>query len=158
MDLTTVAPLHRATLIERAEALKAAGEAARQGTRVDGDHRPASRGERGAVTGQAALQAGLGKRLAEVQMAIRQLDALPPGPRTKVGAGAVVLLVEDGEQRLVAILPGGSGDCLSTPDGTVTVISPVAPLARALLGLEEGDVAVLDRRGTERELEVVSCS
>ncbi len=157
MDRATLIRAHRASLAERVDALQASAEAARQGTRVDGDHRPASRGERGAVTGQAALQAGFARRLVEVQTALRQLDSLPAGPRSKVGPGALVRIDEEGEGRLLAILPGGAGDRIATDDGPVTVISPASPLARALFGLEEGDVALLERRGEEREVEVVSC-
>jgi len=158
MGLASLLPLHRAALVERIDALKASAEAARQGTRVDGDHRPASRGERGAVTAQAALQAGLANRLAEVQTALQQLDGLPPGPRTRVGVGAVMLLEDAGIERLVAVLPGGAGDRLASPEGPVTVVSPASPLARALLGLAAGDAGVLSRPGEDREVEVVSVS
>ncbi|MCP4869110.1 MAG: hypothetical protein GY898_10385 [Proteobacteria bacterium] len=153
---TTIVALHREALLQRIETLKASSAAARQGTRVDGDHRPASRGERGAVTAQAALNAGLANRLADVEAALAQLEALPPGPRSRVAVGTVVHFEDDGTSRRVAILPGGAGDRLDTPVGSVTVVSGISPLARALAGLEAGDDAVWERRGEEHELEVLS--
>jgi transcription elongation factor GreA len=158
MDTAHLIELHRAVLADRLETLKASAEAARQGTRVDGDHRPASRGERGAVTAQAALQAGLAARVTDVRNALQQLDALPLSPRTRVGAGALVQVDDDGELRRFAILPGGAGDSMDTPLGPVRVVSPTSPIARALLGLEAGDEAVLRLRGADRELEILAVS
>lgn len=151
-----VRALHRAALLARIAALTASSAAARQGTRVDGDHRPASRGERGAVTAQAALNAGLANRLAEVESELAQLDALPPGPRVRVGVGAVVHYSDEGAERWAAVLPGGSGDRLAGPDGPVVVVSPISPLARALAGLEAGDETVWERAGGDRDLEVLA--
>lgn len=154
-DPAEVRRLHRAALTARLETLAAGREAARQGTRVDGDHRPASRGERGAVTAQAALQAGLAARLDEVRTALARLDALPTEPRFRVGAGAVVLLDDGDEERWYAVLPGAAGDVVETAAGPVLLVSPWSPVARALVGLEEGDEATLRRRGKPVEVEVL---
>jgi transcription elongation GreA/GreB family factor len=155
MNASDVRRRHRAALVSRIETLGAGAEAARQGTRVDGDHRPSSRGERGAVTSQAALQAGLASRSEEVRAALQLLDGLPVVERVRVGAGALVRIDEGGAASWVAVFPGGAGDVLDTPGGEVTVVSPTSPVARALSGLEEGDEAVLRLPGRVRLLEVL---
>jgi transcription elongation GreA/GreB family factor len=129
--------------------------AAKDGMRVDGDHRPASRGERGAVSSQGALRAGLLSRIAELEGARASLAMLPTEPRDRVGLGALAR-IDDGERPgWVAILPGGQGTEVLA-EAPVTVVSLRSPLARALHGLEEGDVALLQRPGGEVELEVLA--
>ena len=54
-------------LQDRLQSLSSSQDAARSGTRVDGEHRPSNRGERAAVTSQGYLAHGLGARA----MAIR---------------------------------------------------------------------------------------
>lgn len=126
-------------LTERAHSLRSLRDAARAGTRVDGGHRPANRGERAAVTSQGYLTAGLGQRLGEVEASIAALSRVPTGPTDRVCAGAFVAVEDEVGERSFFVLPGGSGDLI---DGVV-VLSPSSPLVRPLLGLQEGDVAEL---------------
>jgi len=123
-------------------------EAARAGTRVDGSHRPANRGERAAVTTQGYLTHGLGARLAELRAHLDLLDKVDPGPRTRFVMGAIVTL--EGGARY-ALLPGGQGMTVHVDSVPTVILSPDAPLARALAGLEAGDE--VSWRG--RELEIV---
>lgn len=136
-------------LRDRLGQLRAEAGAARSGTRVDGSHRPANRGERAAVTSQGYLALALGKRIQALEEDLELLEQVPAGPRTVVGPGALVE-VEDDEVRRLLILPGGSGDRL----GDVVVVSPRSPLARALAGVAAGEVVELEEE--ERELEVLS--
>ena len=138
-------------LRERLERLRAEAGAARSGTRVDGSHRPANRGERAAVTSQGYLALGLGKRIEALEADLGLLEQVPAGPRTRVGPGALVEVEEDEVRRLL-ILPGGSGDRVAG----VVVVSPRSPLARALAGAEAGEVVELEDEDEERELEVLS--
>ncbi len=131
-------------LRSRLEVLLAEQGAARAGTRVDGSHRPANRGERAAVTSQAYLADALNRRMEELQEALRLLDEVGRAQVDVVAAGALVDLrrEDDGLERYL-ILPGGQGDRL----GEVVVISPLSPVARVLAGREEGDEARLPRQG-----------
>lgn len=115
---------------------------ATSGTRVDHE-RPANRGERAAVTSQGYLALGIGQRIAQLEDALVLLDRIDPAPRERVVTGA---LVELGDGRRVLLLPGGQGALLEG----VTVLSPEAPLAKALAGLQAGDVATF--RGAELEI------
>jgi len=140
-----------ALLADRAASLRSTVAAARSGTRVDGSHRPANRGERGAVTSQGYLAAGLASRLADIEAALARLAEVPISPRSTVTAGARIE-VDDGTRRRYLVLPGGSGEIVDD----VTVLSPRSPIVRALLGREEGDVAELERGGELIELELLS--
>lgn len=106
------------------------------GLRVDGDHRPANRGERAAVTSAGYLAKGLGERKAELEAVLENLDRLSLADRPTAVTGAVVV-AEDGRRWF--LFPGAAGLVV---DG-VAVISPGSPVGKALWGLEEGDEAEL---------------
>lgn len=144
MDKPALIAAFRALLEDRLTALNAEGQAARSGTRVDGTHRPANRGERAAVTAQGYLAHGLAARAGAVRDDLARLEEVDPGPCDRVGPGALVTLEFDGgaEERWL-LLPGGQGDRLSG----VLILSPTSPAARALRGLGEGDEATLRRGG-----------
>jgi transcription elongation GreA/GreB family factor len=129
----------RASLTERVNTLKSMRDAARAGTRVDGEHRPSNRGERAAVSSQGYLTAGLDARMADIEAALGALDEVPTGVVSRVSAGAFVEVEEEGVERAFFVLPGGAGEVI---DG-VTILSPSSPVVRPLLGLEQGDVAEL---------------
>ena len=121
--------------------------------RVDEGHRPANRGERAAVTSQGYLAAGMAERLASVEHHLILLGTLDFGPRARVGAGALVHVEkEDGSERSYFLLPGAQGDALA--DG-VTALSPESPLARAMIGLEEGDSCQVMLQGRALDLAIV---
>jgi len=155
-DLPTsrgVVEAHKEWLGSQIAALERGVASAKDGMRVDGDHRPSSRGERGAVSSQGALRAGLLARIAELKDAAAALGTIPVDvQRVRVGPGAVVR-TDDGErQQWLAVLPGGQGNEVL---GRVRVVSPVAPIARALAGLEEGDSVEFVRPSGDVDLEVL---
>jgi transcription elongation GreA/GreB family factor len=139
-DKTELLAAFRAHLEAQRADLVRSRDDARGGTRVDGTHRPENRGERAAVTAQGYLTAGIAQRLADLDAALLALVRLDPGPRDRVSPGALVQLVDDaGAERWLLVVPGALGDALPLGGHTVTTLSPEAPLARALWGLEEGD-------------------
>lgn len=136
--------LHRERLAETLAGFEKLQAEAREGTRVDGSHRPATRGERGAVTSQGYLTAGLAARIEELQATLDLMDSVPPTERTRAVTGALVATEsEEGAHRHWMILPGADGQTVDGPEGPVVVVSPQSPVARALFGLEEGDEAEL---------------
>ncbi len=145
----------RRLLIEQLDALQRTRQSAQSGTRVDGTHRPATRGERGAVTSQGYLALGLGQRITVLTDTLLLLERIPPEPRTEVAAGALVTLA-DGRRLLV--LPGGQGTKLTGARGSVIVLSPSSPLIRALAGCEEGDAVEVERGGRWEEVEIETIS
>lgn len=137
----------RAHLLGMIEDLSRVSDDARASTRVDGTHRPANRGERGAVTTQGYLTHGLTARLGELKAQLDHLEKVDPGPRNKAVLGA---LIEVDSGRFYALLPGGQGVTVTADGIEVTVLSVEAPLARALAGLEAGEG--FSWRGTELEI------
>jgi len=153
MDKTALIDAHRRALQTTLADLRSAADSARAGTRVDGSHRPANRGERAAVTSQGYLAHGRGQRIAELEESLRLLDLVDPGPRSKVAVGSVVTLVDEHEQRrTLIVLPGGDG----ARHHGLEVVSPASPLVAPFIGLEEGEISDV-RRGREViEVEVAS--
>jgi hypothetical protein len=146
----------RAHIHARLDDLARTQSDARAGTRVDGDHRPANRGERGAVTSQGYLALGLGQRAQALRDTLDLLDRIPPTPRDRVTTGALVTVVdEDDIEATILVLPGGEGAELAVGARRVRVVSPDAPAVTPLLGLGPGDARTV-RRGTRTvEVEVV---
>lgn len=152
MDKSACIAAHRAALNVLLDGLRNGSEAARAGTRVDGTHRPASRGERAAVTSQGYLAHGLGQRIAELEEALRVLALVEPGPRSKVANGAFVILEDEhGRRRELFVLPGGDG----TSQLGVTVVSVRSPWIAPFVGCEEGEVGDVLVAGERLEVEVV---
>jgi transcription elongation GreA/GreB family factor len=144
---------HLEGLLETVEHTQQSAVAA---TRVDGDHRPANRGERGAVTSQAYLAQGLGARAAELREFLALLKLIPPTPRERLANGAVAtLLDEEDKETLILVLPGGQGHQLETEGKTITVLSTKAPLLKNLLGKQSGESGRVTRGNHTQEVEIV---
>ena len=157
MDKSALMDAFRQHLLHRLAELDAEQRAARAGTRVDGSHRPANRGERAAVTSQSYLALGLGQRAEALRDHLALLARIGPEPRDEVTSGALVTLEDEhGDCMHVLLLPGGEGTVLHTPEGPVTILSPRAPLVRDLIGEPVGGDAVVLRGGQEVCVEVIA--
>lgn len=156
MDKRALFAAFRARLDGLLSDLEKQQDAARSGTRVDGDHRPVNRGERAAVTSQGYLTLALGQRIAELRGHRDRLDRIDPGPRERVVPGALFLAAdEDGAETWYLVLPGGQGARLAHEGTEVLVVSPESPVARSLSGLGAGDGGTLQRGDRILEVEVV---
>ncbi|MBW2254850.1 MAG: hypothetical protein JRI25_09685 [Deltaproteobacteria bacterium] len=159
MDKLALFAAFRAQLEGLLADLEKQQEAARSGTRVDGDHRPENRGERAAVTTQGYLTLALGQRVAELRSHLDQLDRIDPGPRTRITPGALFLAAdEDGDETWYLVLPGGQGARLVHADTEVLVVSPESPVVQSLSGLGAGDEGTLRRGDRMVEIEVLEVS
>ena len=96
VDKSQLVERWREHLESRLESLDASQAAARAGTRVDGAHRPANRGERAAVTSQGYLAHGLGQRMEALTETLRLLGQMGSGQRSRIVVGAWVVGVPDG--------------------------------------------------------------
>jgi transcription elongation GreA/GreB family factor len=92
---------------------------------------------------QSYLARGHAQRVADLEAGIAALAALPTTPMTKVSVGALVTVEEDDKTRLFYVAGVGGGLTLT---GDVTVITPTAPVGRALLGKSSDDEAELGSR------------
>ncbi len=98
------------------------------------------------------------------QRALSDADALttfkpPPfAPRSKIAVGAVVEIedADTGEGRTFFLAPVGAGVTLTGPggDGHLSVVTPVSPIGRAVLGRGEGDVVDVTVEGEVREWQI----
>lgn len=123
---------------------------ARRGMRVDGDNRPANRGERATVTSQGYLTQGLAKRIDTLEEALDLLGRVGTGVRDQVVMGALVNAKhEDGEALWFALFPGGDASAFTIDGVEVLVLSPQAPIVQPFLGLREGDEAEISLVGRQ---------
>jgi transcription elongation GreA/GreB family factor len=143
-------------LEERLVSLRRVRDAARSGMRVDGDHRPSNRGERGAVTSQAYLAAGIKSRIDALEGDLALLSQVNPEPHTQIAAGALVSTEDEaGLGQRYLLLPGAQGDALGEGEDAVTAVSLSSPIGRSLIGLTQGDCAEVMRAGRQLELEIL---
>ncbi len=144
-------------LHERLASLASSQDAARSGTRVDGEHRPSNRGERAAVTSQGYLAHGLGARAVALREHLDHLADMGDAPRSEVVVGALLTLrFDDGPVSRIILLPGGDATMLEAEGQRVQVLSASSPLARQLRDAAEGDALEIDRGGRFVEVEVIA--
>ena len=151
----------RSELETRSSAAHAGQLTARAGTRVDGSHRPANRGERGAVTAQGYLALGLGQRAAELAEHLRLLDEVGFGPRETLVVGAVGQIQITGQScKTVAVVPGGDATWLDieleAEQLRVQYLSAASPLIRQLRECCAGDADEIELCGKILLVEVLS--
>lgn len=104
---------------------------------------------------QSYLARGQALRIADqtAQLAILKAMSLRPLSNDAAGdVGTLVTLEEDDKLQRYLILPHGGG--LVLDDGAVQVVTPSAPICRAMIGKHVGDETVLTLGGKKRELVV----
>ena len=105
------------------------------------------------------LAQGQAARARELDATIATLVAQPPrvfGAGDAIALGALVELESGDKLDRVLLCAGGGGTSIEDQLGPVRVVTPEAPLGRALLGKTEGDEIELVVAGKKRELVVVS--
>ena len=113
------------------------------------------------ATEDSYLARGLAERVEDLQRIRDGLDGLPLrafAPGDAIAATALVTLRfddADADERWF-VVPGAGGFDLPDRAGGVRTVTPVAPLGRALLGLEAGDEGTLSTPRGVRAFEVVA--
>ena len=104
---------------------------------------------------QSYLARGQAARVQEIRDGLAEIEQMPLrsfGEGALVALGALVT-VDDGEaEKVYFIAPYGGGAKLDA--GKIHVITPKAPLGRALVGKREGDSCEVTLAGKPRELEI----
>jgi len=107
----------------------------------------------------AYLAHGLSLRAQELQAAVAafgQWQVPEFDMDTPIALGALVTLEDDcGEQKRVLLAAHGGGLKGRTDDGEVRVVTPKAPLGKALLGREWGDEVAVELQGRRQRFEIV---
>jgi transcription elongation GreA/GreB family factor len=105
------------------------------------------------------LAAGQAARARELEAALALVSTLegtvfPEGK--PISAGALATLSVDGETQRVLMSPAGGGLTLEDADGPIRVVTPQAPLGRALLGRLPGDDFELVVAGRTNEVSITA--
>lgn len=126
-----------ATVARRAG--QAAAEIAREGAT------PAEKREDARVALEfSSLAKGQSERAARVAAELRQLDVFHPptlAPNAPITVGAIVEVEDEALGRTFFLAPVGAGIELTGPggDGFLSVVTPVSPVGKAVLGRRVGD-------------------
>ena len=98
------------------------------------------------------------------QQALADADALAafkPGampPKSRIAVGAIVEIedADSGEGRTFFLAPVGAGITLTGPggDGHLSVVTPMSPIGRAVLGRTTGDIVDVTVEGDVREWQI----
>ena len=108
------------------------------------------------------LQTLGGAQQRRAQKALAEVDALatfrPPAQMSTIGVGAIVEIEDEdsGEGRTFFLAPVGAGMTLAGPggDGVLSVVTPVSPIGKAVIGRREGDVIDVTVDGEVREWQI----
>ena len=157
MNKAPIISAWRAALEGRLATLQSSQDAARSGTRVDGEHRPSNRGERAAVTSQGYLAHAFEARSLALRSSLEQLDDMGSDPRDEVVIGALLHVVVDGDEpHFIALLPGGDASKITVGNHTITILSANSPLAQQIRDAEVDETLEVDLGATVCELTLLS--
>jgi transcription elongation GreA/GreB family factor len=103
------------------------------------------------ATEAAYIARGQAQRAEALAADLARARAMPLrvfGPSDPIALSAVVVVTtEEGEPQTVFLAPAGGGTTLAQGEATIRVVTPIAPLGRALLGTTAGDEVVVMRDG-----------
>jgi transcription elongation GreA/GreB family factor len=107
---------------------------------------------------ESYLAAGQAARAAELQRDLQGLKALALtlAPTSVVVPGAVVALRDDDTDVVTTyfVLPAGAGTTVDIDGARAQVVTPLAPLCRALMGRRRGDAVEMTLAGKARSFVV----
>jgi len=105
----------------------------------------------------AGLARGQAARASRTQLEISTLETFRPGPLpagARIALGAIVEVEEDeGTGRTFFLAPVGAGVELTGPggDGFLSVVTPLSPVGKAVLGRRVGETVEVTVQGEPRE-------
>jgi transcription elongation GreA/GreB family factor len=107
---------------------------------------------------QSYLARGHAQRVAELEAAITTITAFAPRAFRQddaIAIGALISLAEEARTRELWLVPCGGGLVLAD---TTTLVTPVSPLGKSLLGRRLDDEVELTHGGTKRMLTIIGIS
>jgi len=108
------------------------------------------------------LAEGQSRRVAELEASIAAYEGLHLSEfdeNTKIRLTALVTLVDsDDNNRCLFVGPDGGGLVLALSTGECIVVTPMAPLGKALIGKYVGDEVVINAAGQTTNYEILSIS
>lgn len=158
IDKARVLDALRARLAENLDELLAAQRTVQHGA-VHEENRQEHAKDTRAIE-QTYLARGLAERVEDLTDAVRRMAALSIetyGDDDAVGLTALVVLEdEDGDEDVYFVAPFGGGERLDIDGLRVQVLTPQAPLGRAIVGRRTGDEVRLQLPGGTRLASVVA--
>jgi len=152
-DKSMVHAALRAELAARHHAAVASAKDAAEGATHEENRQEGLKDMR--ATESSYIARGQAMRAEALADEIARVDGFAPpafGPDDALAAGALVRLSVEGlEDRVLYLVPVGGGVTVTVDDVAITVVTPSAPVGRALLGKRVGDDFELTRRGVARE-------
>lgn len=142
-------------LRESAQVARKAGQAAADEAR-DGATSAEKRENARVSQEYAGLARGQSARAERVRAEISTLETFRPGPPPKgarIAVGAIVEVEDEGLGRTFFLAPVGAGVELTGPggDGFLSVVTPVSPVGKAVLGRKVGDTIEVTVQGEPRD-------
>lgn len=142
-------------LRESATVARKAGQAAADEAR-DGATAAEKRENARVAQEYAGLARGQAARASRAQVEISTLDAFRPGPLptgARIALGAIVEVEDEGMGRTFFLAPVGAGVELTGPggDGFLSVVTPLSPVGKAVLGRRVGETVEVTVQGEPRE-------
>jgi transcription elongation GreA/GreB family factor len=98
---------------------------------------------------QSYIARGQAQRVADLEVAVVDVEKMKLAPCTAVAMSAVVTVEEDGDERRYFVAPHGGGNTLADDIQVVTLSSPIG---KAMLGKRAGDEVELRLAGNVRTL------
>ena len=98
------------------------------------------------------------KRVADIdeQLAmVKTLEIQKFNDKSAISATALIELDLEGHHSFVFLLPKGGGLFLNHNGVPVQIVTPVSPLGEALIGLKQGDTALVEVGDETREYEIL---
>ena len=103
-----------------------------------------------------ALLFGYSKKIQRKKQSINALQSIGLHDSTTIKIGSLVEVYEDDHNDYYFIIPGVSGEKYIINNIVILAISPESAIARALIDLEEGDLARVEVPSGIREMEIIS--
>jgi hypothetical protein len=103
------------------------------------------------------LARGQAQRVVDLQVALKQvrfMEVRSFGPDDAIAISALCQLESDTETRWIFLTPAAGGRRLQLAAAAVDVLTPEAPLGRALIGRCQADDIILRAVGKSREYEI----
>jgi hypothetical protein len=104
------------------------------------------------------LARGQAQRVADLEEACKRvafMEVRDFGPEDAIGLSALILLEVDGQARWYLLAAAGGGRSIQHAGTTIEVLTPQAPLGRALAGRVRGDDLELKLGARQRELSIL---
>jgi transcription elongation GreA/GreB family factor len=103
---------------------------------------------------QSYVERGQAKRVLDLETALADTEKMALrafGEEDPIALGALVVVMEDDSEKTFFLAPAGGGHKV----GEVLIVTPEAPIGRALLGKKLGDEPDVVVAGKKRTLEIV---